>query len=119
MNLICNPESLDEVSPGGGSIRCIARPDQLVCWRGVELSHAKVTAAAGVEGVRIIILPRQESVAVNMDVIEQTDRLDWLFEPEHRGADPPDLQDMVEAWLRAHPRLQRLVPPAFSLVWYF
>lgn len=118
MILIRNPESLDEVSPGGGPIRCIARPDQLICWRGVELSHAKVTAAAGVEGVRIIILPRQELVAVNMDVIQQTDRLDWLFEPEHHGADPSELQDIVEAWLRAHPLLLRLVPPAFHLVWY-
>jgi hypothetical protein len=118
MILIRNPDSPAEIPPGGGPIRCVARPDQLICWRGVEPSHAEVMAATGVKGVRII-LPMRELVAVNMDVIEQADRLDWLFEPEHRGADPPALQDIVESWLRAHPRLQRLALPAFSLIWYF
>lgn len=118
MLLIRNPHNPDGMPPGDGPIRCVARPDQLICWRGVEPGHAEVMAATGVEGVRIV-LPRRGLVAVNMDVIEQADRLDWLFEPEHRGADPPELQEIVEAWLRAHPRLQRLVPPAFSLVWYF
>src|SRR5690349_13299474 len=84
MLLIRNPDSTAEMPPGSDPIRCVAQPDQLICWRGIKPSHAKVTAATGVEGVRIV-LPRRELVAVNMDVIQQTDRLDRLFEPAHRG----------------------------------
>lgn len=103
---------------GSGGLRCLANEKDLYIWRSSHLLHGRCEQLTGLSGVRLV-LSANGSVQANLETVALPEFFPWVFGVVPSGdMDASERQGKVEDWLRAHPRLQTILPQGFQLGWY-